>query len=504
MAISDADATTETVGDAKSDTTTERGVARRGLVAGALAGIAALFVGRASPAAAEDGVPLILGMKNSASTETLLESNPGPVGSPAFSAMQGGSAARLGNAPVDTSRFPVGTGGMPLNTAAVAGESDGNIGVFGNAGPRGVGTWGASEGFIGAWGASLTGVGVLGQTYPGDIEQPHETLYPAAGVFGVGGRAPGTWGLSTAGPGAWGQSNFGPGVLGQTGMMATRATSLADTTYPAAGVYGVGGDKVGIWGVATSGIGSWGQSDTGVGILGQTGRPVAPSPLPIPYPASGVLGIGADAGSGVIGWIGHPVGGAKYPRSGVLGIGNGDLVGVWGLSNANMGTWGQSDSGVGVSGQSNNIGAWFKKGDVPIQMSELEPAALHTTAMGTDVSTCARAEKGVAMMAETSDPAGTGLMIETPEGGVAIHAMGRILSNQIMLSLLGKGIDFLRIPCNEINANSHVSVMLRNDVGAAVSWIELQPGVGIVVHFDRRTRVEGSLTYAVTEMAGAH
>jgi len=194
-------------------------VKRRGVFLGALAGIAALVVGRASPVAAADGEPLLLGTKNVATNQTDLEfisvrAESSPVAMPAFSARQGESAAMLGNAPVDTSRFPVGTGGLPLNSAAVAGLSNGNIGVFGNAGPSGVGLWGASEKFIGTWGASLEGVGVLGQTYPSDIEQPHESVYPAAGVFGIGGHAPGTWGLSTSGPGAWGQSNTGPGVLG--------------------------------------------------------------------------------------------------------------------------------------------------------------------------------------------------------------------------------------------------------------------------------------------------
>jgi hypothetical protein len=450
-------------------------VKRRGVFLGALAGIAALVVGRASPAAAADGAPLLLGTKNEATNQTDLEfisvrAEPSPVAMPAFSARQGESAAMLGNAPVDTSRFPVGTGGLPLNSAAVAGVSNGNIGVFGNAGPSGVGLWGASEKFIGTWGASLEGVGVLGQTYPSDIEQPHESVYPAAGVFGIGGHAPGTWGLSTSGPGAWGQSNTGPGVLGQTGM----ATVLPAVQYPAAGVYGVGGDKVGLWGVATTGVGSWGQSNSGQGVLGQLGN--------------------------------SPAAALDYPHAGVVGITNVsalDRAGTWGLAmGIGIGAWGQSNMGVGVSGESNHIGAWFRKGTVPFDMTKLEPAALHTTALGTDVSTCARAEKGVALMAEVSDPAGTGLMIEAPEGAVAIHAMGRIVSSEIMLASVAKGADMTVIPCGDINPNSHVSIMLRSDIGAAVSWVELQPGKGIVVHWDRRTRFDGTLTYAVSEMMG--
>jgi hypothetical protein len=465
-----------------------------------------LVLGRSAPAAAEDGIPLVLGQKNAAFNETSLEKQAGPAGSPiaspAFTALQGVSAARLGNAPVDTSKFPVGTGGMPLSMAAVAGESVGNIGVFGNAGPRGVGMWGASEGFVGTWGVSLTGVGVLGQTYP--TGAGHEKPYPAAGVLGVGGQAPGTWGLSTSGPGAWGQSNTGPGVLGQTGIMTTGALGL-QTGYPAAGVYGVGGDAVGVWGVANRGVGSWGQSNTGPGVLGQTG--VSQDPGPIQYPPSGVLGIGNTANSsGVIGWIGTPAAGASYPRAAVLGVGNQGGTGTWGVANGGgIGAWGQSNDGIGVSGESaNRIGAWFKVGNVTIDPKTLESAAVHTTAMGTHVSMCARSQQGVAFMAEVSDPKGTGLMIETPEGGVAIMAMGRLQSDQIMLADVGKAVDMVSIPCNEINAMSHVSIMLRNDIGAAVTFVELQPGVGIVVHFDRRTRNAGTLTYAVTEMMGTH
>lgn len=422
MAISDRD--TQTRGDtsepATSDTRNESGLARRGLVAGALAGIVALFVGKAAPAAADDNAPLLIGTRNMATRETDLElvPQPGPAQMPTFSAMQGTSIGMLGGVPVDTSQFKIGTGGRLFNQAAVSGETDGQIGVFGYSGSKGVGVWGASEQFIANWGVSLEGIGVLGQTYPMDIAG-HETPYPAAGVFGIGGRAPGTWGLSTSGPGAWGQSNTGPGVLGQTG----KADVLPAVQYPMAGVYGVGGDATDVWGVSGRGVGSWGQSNTG----------------------------------------------------------------------------------IGVSGESGNIGGWFmKKGDVPVDPKSLEPAALHTTAQGVDISMCARAQMGVAVMAETSDPKGTGLMIETPEGGVAIHAMGRFVSSEIMLASVTKGSDMIVIPCGDINPNSHVSIMLRNDVGALVSWVELQPGKGIVVHFDRRTRSDGTLTYAVSEMMGTH
>jgi hypothetical protein len=436
-------------------------VKRRGVFLGALAGVAALVVGRASPAAAEDGAPLLLGTKNVATNQTDLEfisvrAQSIPIASPAFSARQGESVAMLGSAPVDTSRFPVGNGGMPLNNAAVAAVSNGNIGVFGNAGPSGVGVWGASENFIGSWGASLEGVGVLGQTYPGDIEQPHESVYPAAGVFGIGGRAPGTWGLSTSGPGAWGQSNTGPGVLGQTGKSA----ALPAVQYPAAGVLGIGSeDQVGVWGLSAAGIGSWGQSDSGQGVLGQLGN--------------------------------SPAAAIQYPHAGVVGITNVpalDRAGTWGLATGvGIGAWGQSNMGVGVSGESNHIGAWFRKGTVPFDMTTLESAALHTTAMGNDMSGCFRAQFGVAVEAETE------------QGGIAIRAVGRIQSNLVGLMNIAKNSETQFVACIDANTMSHVVITPRNDLGAMVSFVEVMPGRGFTVHFDRRTRSAGSFSWSVVE-----
>jgi len=567
------DATSETIDAARSDTTSERGVARRGLVAGAIAGIAALFVGRASPAAADDGQALLLGTKNTASNETELDfirTQASAIASPAFRARQASSMGMLGGAPVDTSRYPIGTGGMLFNQAAVAGKGDGNIGVFGDAGAMGVGLWGLSDKFIATWGASLEGIGVLGQTYPSDIAG-HERPYPAAGVFGVGGRAPGTWGLSTSGPGAWGQSNTGPGVLGQTGMGAV----LPAVQYPAAGVYGVGGAATGVWGVATSGIGSWGQSDSGVGVLGQSGRRASPPPDDS-YPASGVLGIGnsgqpgvwgksmggigtwgisdtgpgvvgqtggaapalgattgypaagvygigsadktglwgvsdtgigewgqSNTGIGVLGQLGPAAAGAVYPHAGVLGIHNGESApgppntpaGVWGLARGSgIGTWGQSNTGIGVSGESGNIGAWFKKGMVDIDPKTLEPAALHTTALGTDVSGCFRAEMGVAVMAEAK------------EGGTALMAMGRIQSDMVGFGQIPMGSDVSGInPCVlVIRGITHVDVTLQDDIGAQVLFVEVITDKGFIVHLDKRARAAGTFSYSVMDAMAHH
>ena len=396
---------------------------RRGIFAGALATIAALVVGRSSPAAAQTGQPLLIGTRNTAEMKTSLEliQDPSIPPDPCFGATQGASMAGLGGAPIGdiVRRFPASTSGKQFTSAAVAGMHDGQVGAFGYGGPAGVGVWAASEGFVANWGASLTGVGVLGQTYPA----------------------------------------VGPGPQ----------------TYPASGVLGIGGSAPGIWGKSNSSIGAWGVSDTAQGVVGQTGQ----------------------SGSGPV----------QYPTqiAGVLGIGGGGQTGVWGVANGGgIGSWGQSADGIGVSGESaNRIGAWFKVGNVTVDPKTLESAALHTTAQGGHVSTCARADTGVALMAETSDPKGTGLMIETPAGGVAIMAMGRIVSSEIMLQNVAKGTDATYTPCIDINPNSHVSIMLRSDVGAVVSWVELLLGNGIIVHFDRKTRAAGTFTYAVSEMMAA-
>lgn len=218
-------------------------VQRRGLIASVLGLLAAGLLGRSDPARAADGDALLLGKANQATSPTRLELG-GRTGLAAVEVVapdRSGnvpSVSVLGNADANTGRFlgnvgdkwpPPDTGGevwappgtgfdvtpgeMPLNFAAVLGESA-EIGVFGNS-PRGTGVWGASESNIGTWGVSNTGIGVLGQTYV-DPESPSQS-YPPAGVFGVGGPQVGVWGVSSSNIAVWGVSaDKGIGVAGQS------------------------------------------------------------------------------------------------------------------------------------------------------------------------------------------------------------------------------------------------------------------------------------------------
>jgi len=453
------------------------GLRRRGVFAGALASIAALVVGRSSSAlAASDSPPngpLIGGSKNTTTRETDLafvqdDSLPPD---PALCVSQGSSMAMLGGAPVDLKTFRGGTAGRTFDRAAVAGESDGNIGVFGNAGPAGVGLWGLSDAFIGSWGASNTGVGVLGQTYSADIAG-HEKPYQSAGVLGIGGRAPGTWGISMSSVGAWGESQSGPGVLGQTGAPASANQNAAAgqaTGYPVAGVLGIDnlGASAGVWGLAKGrGIGTWGQSDQGIGIAAQSNN------------------IGAWFKKGNVPQKLSDLEPAAYHAT-AMGT---DTAGC-----------NRADMGVALMGESNHIGAWFKVGDVNIDPKTLESAAMHTTALGDHVSTCARAERGVAVEAMVTHRDGVAIATEVPTGGIALRAEGRLLSNMIMLADIPKGVDQFEIPCNLIYGGTHVSIQVRSDVGAAVTWVETRVGKAVIVHFDKKTKAAGSLSYALTE-----
>lgn len=230
------------------------------------------------------------------------------------------------------------------------------------------------------------------------------------------------------------------------------------------GVFGCADKGVGLWGLSDTNIGAWGMSMTGVGVLGTT------------YPET-------SRGPGAF---------EPYPPAGVFGVG-GSQPGGWFTSESNIANWGQSNTGVGVSGESNHVGAWFKKGKVDMLLSDLEPAALHATALGTDNSACFRAHMGVAVMAEVMDPQGVALMV-----------MGKIQSDMVNMGMIHLGSDTAPVVCNEVTERSHVQVTLNSDVGASVQWVELMPGSGVVVHLDRRAKANGTFSYLVVDMIPAH
>jgi hypothetical protein len=223
------------------------------------------------------------------------------------------------------------------------------------------------------------------------------------------------------------------------------------------GVFGNAPDGVGIWGASQTNIGTWGVSNTGVGVLGTT------------YPTI----------------AGHEI---TYPPAGVFGAG-GSQVGVWGASESNFGAWGQSNTGIGAAGQSNKIGGWFAKGAYSQDFIDgLEPAALHTTARGADVSACFRAELGVAAMIEAED-------------GVAVRAYGRLQSDMIGFAVIPRGSDTAFIACPRMAENAHVSLTFYGDTGASNDWVEVLPGKGAILHLDKRSKANVKFSWFVTEQA---
>ncbi len=225
------------------------------------------------------------------------------------------------------------------------------------------------------------------------------------------------------------------------------------------GVFGFAPEGVGLWAASETNIGGWGLSRTGIGLLGTT-HPMA---------------------------TGHEV---PYPPAGVFASG-GSQVGAWAISESNFGNWGQSNTGIGAAGQSNRIGGWFAKGYYSQEFIDgLEPAALHTTAVGMDTSACFRAQMGVAAMIEA-------------EHGVAIRAFGRIQSDMVGNHVIRRGEASAFVPCMRIIETSHVSITLNGDAGASSFWVEILPGKGAILHLDKRAKQDTRFTWLVVEPAPA-
>jgi hypothetical protein len=195
---------------------------RRALLAGGLAGLAAIAagaLGRAAPVSAADGQTMVVG---------------GEYDSTSLTAVTNANGGGLLGA-----SFSTGIG--------VRGESTGGTGV------RGVGAsnnWGVE-------GISSAGIGVLGDTTSGTGVKG--TSGSGAGVVGVG------QGTAAPGVGGW-SSHDATGVIGFSGNGAD--------TFPAAkantGVYGLADQDStsrGVWGFSSNGQGVRGETTTGHGVV---------------------------------------------------------------------------------------------------------------------------------------------------------------------------------------------------------------------------------------------
>jgi len=236
-------------------------IKRRTLLAGGVGAALAGLFGRTSAARAEDGEPLVLGKENRASSPTTLDyAGAATVGLDVRSgdaiAVGGETKAGIGlwghrGAPVDL---------RTLWKAAVHGDDlleHGN-GVCGTA-PLGIGVIGRSANRIGMWAA-------VGDFTADDIA----ALEPAAIHASSKDERAAMCGRSGAGPGVMGESRGGVGVLGFTGELHN-----ATHEHGAAGVVGMGSDRIGVFGESESEVGVMGESARFVGVWGcQEASPV--------------------------------------------------------------------------------------------------------------------------------------------------------------------------------------------------------------------------------------
>jgi len=237
-------------------------IKRRTLLAGGVGAALAGLFGRTSAARAEDGEPLVLGKENRASSPTTLDYAGGAatvgldVRSGDAIAVGGETKAGIGlwghrGAPVDL---------RTLWKAAVHGDDlleHGN-GVCGTA-PLGIGVIGRSANRIGMWAA-------VGDFTADDIA----ALEPAAIHASSKDERAAMCGRSGAGPGVMGESRGGVGVLGFTGELHDAAHE-----HGAAGVVGMGSDRIGVFGESESEVGVMGESARFVGVWGcQEASPV--------------------------------------------------------------------------------------------------------------------------------------------------------------------------------------------------------------------------------------
>ncbi len=226
----------------------------------AAAGVGALAVGAtavdASPAAAANGNPVVLGKSNSATTATVV--------------VAGAKSGIVRGAALWGDTNAAGAAGLSGTTSGSSAA-----GVLGTAGSAtGLSS---SVGAAGVWGDSGTGVGVAGTT-----------TSPNSGVYGIQGGPSGVpGGYSITGAGVWGDSHDGFGVMGSSygsdgvraisrngvGVAASSITQagVSASSSSSAGVYATSSSGDGVDGISYgSGSGVQGYSNNGSGVRGES------------------------------------------------------------------------------------------------------------------------------------------------------------------------------------------------------------------------------------------
>jgi hypothetical protein len=194
---------------------------RRALLAGALGGLGALAaaaIGRAGPARAANGDPVILGANHTATLPTKIE-NQGNAETVVWGASNSGIGVR------GSSSLNVGVSGSSTSEVGVSGSSGSDIGVYGS-----------SSSSIGVRGDSGSSFGVY--AFSDATNQPASQGWSqgnSTGVRGFSGEAP------------------LPSAKARTGVVGYAAQSSTST---------------GVWGESTSGVGLYGVATSGYAIRG--------------------------------------------------------------------------------------------------------------------------------------------------------------------------------------------------------------------------------------------
>jgi hypothetical protein len=172
-----------------------------------------------------------------------------------------------------TATYTAGVYGQSINGRGVIGESQFDVGVYGqSSGEFGAGVGGV--GMTGVFGSGAFGVvgsgGVIGVSgyITSDNNTGVEGTATGLGAKGVEGIADNYGGIGVSG-----HATFGTGVQGngETGVKGVGSVGYGVWGEGGTGVYGKGTSTSGsgVWGTSTSGTGVWGTSTNGTGVNGQ-------------------------------------------------------------------------------------------------------------------------------------------------------------------------------------------------------------------------------------------
>ncbi len=250
------------------------------------------------------------------------------------------------------------------------------------------------------------------------------------------------------------ESELGPALVAASGPAAINVSATSTWT---------GGGNAGVAGM----------SDAGTGVRGVSG-PAAMSTTTTSTMKAGVLGL-SESGTGVIGLSGPKVVDTSLSPSLPF----------------SAGVVGQSDAGLGLIGLSG-------------------PQALGsgtvTTTVPTQAGVAGHSELGSGVHGVSLDPNGAGVVAEHGGDGLALDVVGRT-----RLSSSGCGQLTIKSKQHQVNdtrivAESVVVVTFLDKPspgGLRVSYVELLPGTGFIIHLKGKPRTALPFAYLIIDRAGA-